>query len=228
MHIKGVLPRSETDIVNGKLPLEINDVFSSFGINLKCVVNSHKIKTEFSEKNIFEHSNNFNDDLTKIEPLDYLSDSEEKIQEIIKKVENDQNSLPLNICVDCGKIFENPKELKNHYKAIHGLNNRNTTLNNELKSKNKCNVCNKFYKSKQALVRHKCSLNSRKFKEEFQKTEFVCEDCGKIYRHRKDLKIHRDAAHGPSQQWPCEHCNKVFTTKLRLYRQDELSLRHFY
>ena len=44
--MKGVLPCSEIDIINDKLPKEINSAFQSFGIHLKVVVNSFIIKKE--------------------------------------------------------------------------------------------------------------------------------------------------------------------------------------
>ena len=44
--MKGVLPCSEIDIINDKLPKEINSAFQSFGIHLKVVINSFFIKKE--------------------------------------------------------------------------------------------------------------------------------------------------------------------------------------
>ena len=44
--MKGILPCPEIDIMNGKLPSEINDMFLSFGINLNFIIMTLKIKME--------------------------------------------------------------------------------------------------------------------------------------------------------------------------------------
>ena len=44
--MKGILPCPEIDIMSGKLPSEINNMFLSFGINLNYILMSFKIKME--------------------------------------------------------------------------------------------------------------------------------------------------------------------------------------
>ena len=212
--MKGVLPFDFTDIVNGKLPHEINDIFNCFGIDLMALMRTsffkeeengnvplEPVKERKSKKRKYSKRSQ-----GKLEPrvlmkLDPATNIKYELNDENQSFMDDNDLIPKkepldddgDDCYD-GQIEDIPEEEDiddDEYKPIV-----------------------KTVKRKAKSVKS----NHNQAEDEDQKFDVVCEDCGKVYRHRKDLMIHKDAAHAPSQEWPCNQCEKVFTTKLRLYR----------
>merc|ERR1712072_354809 len=99
--MKGVLPCSEIDIRNDKLPSEINNIFLNFGIDLKFVLNSPRdlwYDTTMTTKNEFSHEpkvilkqENIEDQNTVENYSDHMDTStipHEFIEELLEEEEN--------------------------------------------------------------------------------------------------------------------------------------------
>ena len=99
-------------------------------------------------------------------------------------------------CLHCNFVTNNKKDYKRHLQTIkHNvkLNETKFTL-----TKNICNKCNKIFKSRTTLWRHKKSCKNEvaklaKISQKLAKIshkEFVCE-CGKSYKHASSLSKHK-------------------------------------
>ncbi|XP_044752078.1 zinc finger protein 287-like [Coccinella septempunctata] len=86
--------------------------------------------------------------------------------------------------------------------------------NSSSKEPHKCTRCNIIFFSKQELKSH----NTTKHAED---KPYICEVCGKVYRHKSALTIHVGMHNGISP-FKCLHCDKTFTQKGAMMRHNKI------
>ena len=236
---KSHLPCSEFDILNDRMPIEISNLFLSFGIDLKSCLKqpnensapyvkkkdnfSSEIKSEIFEK---VNENSIDDDnayiSTNIEDPDFY-DSEKK--QIISMELEKTSDTPAD-----EKSDYNPKKnQKNSKKLRKRPKNSIESVNRDEDSKNLiCDVCGKVCNMPSNLLQHMkshepkgdfgCSQCKKYFKTESilnshfhrQHEKLTCTTCGKNYKGTAQLKNHSDRVHGSSELRRCEKCGKGF------------------
>ncbi len=113
------------------------------------------------------------------------------------------------MCDHCGRSYNTQSDLKKHVDFDH--------LNI---SKYFCEKCNVKCRTKNHYERHVNSLRHRGL----LKTN-RCEDCGRVFRDQFKLDKHRsDMPHCkelPSEEYPCQQCDKMFQTRQGLIRHED-------
>ncbi|TRY63880.1 hypothetical protein TCAL_10346 [Tigriopus californicus] len=99
-------------------------------------------------------------------------------------------------CEKCGKVYLDPKALKQHVKQVH---ERSEQLH--------CNQCEMILSSKYALNRHVKEVHHRQ-------QEHICPKCHKHFTQQSNLKQHM-LIHWGVKPFHCRHelCKSAFTTK---------------
>ena len=120
-----------------------------------------------------------------------------------QKVNQIQNTK-LYKCGKCEKAFDEPNELKMHFKNVHEGNLKtHVKAVHEGVNDHVCNHCGKnFY--------YACDLKLHiKIVHEGVK-DHVCNHCGKSFSKARDLKRHVSAVHEGVKDHVCIHCEKSF------------------
>ena len=121
--MSGYLPCQEVDIIDGNMSPDIDNMFQSFGINLKFILNSFKIKSEDDGVPITKKYQQFN-------PSQLLTES----NDISSENDFDLDSIRDNIDEDCDDKYN-----ENFLRKIDPLKMVRTTIdhsNNEILDKN--------------------------------------------------------------------------------------------
>ena len=94
------------------------------------------------------------------------------------------------VCSECGKMLKSKGDLKRHIERFHSL----TELN--------CYDCEMTFKCKWDLTRHVNNKHTERLKSE------KCEQCGKEFYNRQELRKHRIHVHqnGVLKPFHCEVC----------------------
>merc|ERR1712142_622809 len=71
-----------------------------------------------------------------------------------------------------------------------------------------CRYCGRSFATKQTLDGH---INTHTGARPYE-----CPDCGKTYRHRSMLRVHRKTKHAGSIEYKCKVCQLPFDTKQHL------------
>ena len=136
-------------------------------------------------------------------------------------------------CNPCDKTFERKYQLKQHertmihkksktfsceichksYASLAALNNHIAVKHNEIKKAIQCHICDKTFGTLMSLKAH--------VKTHDKSNIFQCDDCGKQFLRKGDLKVHRNNLHASkTSTFPCgiENCIKVYQFKKALNR----------
>ncbi len=105
---------------------------------------------------------------------------------------------PKVTCPYCKKSLLNKMVLKNHVNLVHA--GTATSVN--------CETCNKQFKCKEHLERHRKRMHSKE-------VGFICSKCGKQFAFQCELRKHF-TRHDTLQQWMCHICGKTFPFKFVL------------
>ena len=117
---------------------------------------------------------------------------EEPVQEEVRDTLNEDGRYP---CQFCDATFSSTclLKLRKHEYRIHGIN----------RSGKLCEKCNtpftKMHRCYRYKKRTKINLN------------LVCEECGKKYSQKADLKIHIMSVHRNEKPFKCKNCDKAFS-----------------
>ena len=217
--MNGALPCAIFEIQNGKLPSDIDNLFQSFGIDLRCIVNSIMIKleeeTESMEFNILNNVltenilNNppifkldgdkiFLDDVD-INQVPNVHEGKKKRGRpkgsgVTAKIPKDQYLLVDSKfgCLKCGKLFKSESILKQHFlRSGHG----------------------KVIKNAEDVERSQSSKRER--------DKVCCDLCGKNFQFLSLLNSHINNVHEKDQT--CHSCEKTFSKK---YFQEHVKIYH--
>lgn len=92
-------------------------------------------------------------------------------------------------CPHCRKIFQHRSTLRKHLLL-------QSCKKEAEKGENKCGICNKRFPTKLKLSRHTIWVHEKKRKR--GKSDYRCEEtnCGKIFKDRNNLRLHRVLHHG--------------------------------
>ena len=106
--------------------------------------------------------------------------------------------LKANLCqfnfFHSGKVYLDPKALKQHIKQVH-----------EKSEQLHCVDCEFIFSSKYALSRHVKEVHNRR-------QEHTCPKCSKQFTQQSNLKQHM-LIHIGAKPFPCADCKSAFTTK---------------
>ena len=97
-------------------------------------------------------------------------------------------------CIFSGKVYLDPKALKQHIKQVH-----------EKSEQLHCVDCEFIFSSKYALSRHVKEVHNRR-------QEHTCTKCSKQFTQQSNLKQHM-LIHIGAKPFPCADCKSAFTTK---------------
>ena len=99
-------------------------------------------------------------------------------------------------CPSCGKVYLDPKALRQHVKQVH---ERSRQLH--------CVECEFIFSSKYALNRHVREVHQKQ-------QDYVCVHCSKQFTQQSNLKQHM-VIHYNAKPYQCQHegCKAAFTTK---------------
>ena len=108
-------------------------------------------------------------------------------------------------CDQCGKIYNNRKNLRDHKRSVHeGLDLL-------------CHLCSKSFKSKSYLSMHVRRIH------DFIDEEHSCDFCSKVFKSQNSLYLHNLAVH-TVENIPCHKCGKVYKNNYLLKKH----IRHMH
>ena len=218
--MNGALPCAIIEIQNGKLPCDIDNLFQSFGIDLRCIVNSIMIKlegeTELMEYNILNngltenHLHNppieLDEDKIFIDEIDinHMANIHEgkkkrgrpKGSGVIAKIPNDQYLFVDSKfgCLKCSKFFKSESILKQHFlKSGHG----------------------------KVILENADGVQKSQSSSKRERENVCCELCGKHFKFLSLLNSHINNVHEKDQT--CYSCEKTFSKK---YFQEHIKIYH--
>ena len=127
-----------------------------------------------------------------------------------------------HVCGPCGKVYKTRKSLTTHTRRYHtkrllkcdkcGNFVKRANLDKHKTSKscvrNVCDVCQKLFKSRGALVNHKRIHNLNK--------RFACRQCQKTFSQKSLLIRHNEVDHNVKPRFSCSKCKLRFTCESRL------------
>ena len=147
-------------------------------------------KTSFEEIQTINYSGTFPSEV-----CGFVDESESQIKQ--PRVKQDGVRIK---CDDCDKNFGSKSDLKQHRINEH-KNGEWKSIPNTSGSL-PCFKCDYIGKSRDRIREHWIRAHCRRFK---------CNDCGKFFGQKTDLKRHRQAVHVPGRV--CKYCDKSYKTK---------------
>ena len=120
----------------------------------------------------------------------------EKAREMAKeeKAPTEEHGAKHHFCTECKYRFTRAADLNRHLR--------------DHETSNKCDLCDKTFKSKSSLNRHNQTTHSEK--------QHICDICGKAFGTPYRLREH-SLTHQPKQH-KCDACGSTFSKKSNLTR----------
>ena len=150
---------------------------------------------------------------------DYSTKYKKKLDTHIEKKHNDdgdceEDTQPL--CVECGKQFQNARNLKRHQEEVHYGPEYN------------CDQCDYKSRRKRDLQKHVMYTHNTdpavkrpqwyKYKQSDER--FTCPQCGQSFRKKSYVKEHIERVH-EQVKYICDQCDKVYSRRSHLRRHIE-------
>lgn len=105
-----------------------------------------------------------------------------------------------HLCHHCGDIFSNKTSFDMHLLNIHGQATKRS-------EKYKCSTCGHSFGDGSALRHHRNT-----HVKDLPKSH-ICDMCGKAFKTRDTLYVHRRRVHLQSKRYSCEYCSKTYYGK---------------
>ncbi|XP_055596516.1 gastrula zinc finger protein XlCGF26.1-like [Uranotaenia lowii] len=117
---------------------------------------------------------------------------------IIEKMEELRQKM--HMCCACKLKFDSKELLKAHTDEVH----LPESLSYDGDLKFKCEVCHRFFKSRQSMQIHQYRM--------FKMKKFICSLCGKAFKEKAFLRDHENS-HRQEKPYECPICNARFSIK---------------
>ncbi|XP_031837954.1 uncharacterized protein LOC116429307 isoform X2 [Nomia melanderi] len=164
---------------------------------------------EDSNAQIIEHSvQDFNSKLKHS-----LSEEDHRVTDILEPTSSEETNInklsdvsdhPQKTfsCEQCDKCFENMQAYDSHVKTVH-----------QCEKLFRCTICNKNFTQQLALKAHMSIHEKNKLEK-----EYPCDICGKVLNHPSSVVYHKEAEHNNGRRFVCNKCGKSFKHKQLLQR----------
>ncbi|XP_043264633.1 zinc finger and SCAN domain-containing protein 2-like isoform X1 [Colletes gigas] len=142
-----------------------------------------------------------------------LSEEDRNITEVLKSPLSEKrcvnkfsnissSSQKALLCEQCDKLFETKEAYDLHLKTDH-----------EREKLFICTICNKSFTQQIALKAHMPIHDRNKLEK-----EYPCDICGKVLNHPSSVVYHKEAEHNDGRRFVCNKCGKSFKHKQLLQR----------
>lgn len=106
-------------------------------------------------------------------------------------------------CKECGKIFSNKNSLRLHRKNAHFRSGEDAPF--------KCHICGRGFKYSINLTSHM----------QIHKESFSCDECGRVFASKSDVKKHAVNQHKSSLTYECNKCRRLYCSVKRYQKHRE-------
>jgi hypothetical protein len=117
---------------------------------------------------------------------------------------SDETSKKKEKCRDCGKAFGSRTNLILHRKKAHPAHSSEDTPF-------KCHVCGRGFKYSINLTSHM----------QIHKDSFTCDECGRVFATKSDVKKHALNQHKCSLSYECNKCRRLYCSVKRYQKHRE-------
>ncbi|XP_015174343.1 PREDICTED: zinc finger and SCAN domain-containing protein 2-like isoform X3 [Polistes dominula] len=158
------------------------------------------------QKSVTENTNSIlnNTSLHETKDLGITLMNNQNLDEVTENSDNNviNNSDKKILCEQCEKTFQTKESYDLHVKIVH-----------ENEKPFVCNICNKTFTSETNLKGHLLTHEGNK-----SDKGYPCDICGKVLNHPSSVVYHKEAEHNNGRRFVCNKCGKSFKHRQLLHR----------